>query len=348
MKRTSAPGTHMSDAGEPIEYLERIILRMMELLNDSIDQRHRAYAHITEGNDDVLVLHTWAAKKAWAVHPQWFPRLSRARLLPLARMIEATGKDAAAADDDHEQPEWYRCFPYDQSLLSALVDRWRPVTHTFHMPYGEMAMTLQDVPMLIGLPIHERPIGPSVTPVGWRDDLIQRFQGVLQHQEVDLTIAASKKHGPQLLWLKPFKVQNGRPRKPLANLMQMMQPFMDAWDQALHDRVVEQAPYDSASYHVYLHCSTTVRGEARWVWVLLLGLRGFGFGGMPQEMDLSQYFTYLQPTPATQEIVEEEVVPAAVPWRREIRPATCFSPADYEKPRAPALTRKSKSAQGER
>jgi hypothetical protein len=28
MKHTSAPGTHMSDAGESIEYLERIILRM--------------------------------------------------------------------------------------------------------------------------------------------------------------------------------------------------------------------------------------------------------------------------------------------------------------------------------
>jgi hypothetical protein len=28
MKRTSAPSTHMSDAGESIEYLDRIILRM--------------------------------------------------------------------------------------------------------------------------------------------------------------------------------------------------------------------------------------------------------------------------------------------------------------------------------
>ncbi|RLM57915.1 hypothetical protein C2845_PM18G05140 [Panicum miliaceum] len=37
------------------------------------------------------------------------------------------------------------------------------------------------------------------------------------------------------------------PRKPLADQMQRMQLFMDAWDQALQDRVVEQAPYDSAS-----------------------------------------------------------------------------------------------------
>jgi hypothetical protein len=97
-------------------------------------------------------------------------------------------------------------FPHDLSLLSALVDRWRPETHTFRMPFGEMTITLQDVSMLTGQPIHRRPIGPSIIPVGWRDDLVQRFQGALHQQEVDLTIAASKKHGLQLQWLKLFKV----------------------------------------------------------------------------------------------------------------------------------------------
>jgi len=38
----------------------------------------------------------------------------------------------------------------DRSLLTALVDRWRPETHTFHLPCGEMAPTLQDVAMLLG------------------------------------------------------------------------------------------------------------------------------------------------------------------------------------------------------
>jgi hypothetical protein len=67
-------------------------------------------------------------------------------------------------------------------------------------------------------------------------------------------------------------------------------------------------------------------------------LEGFSFSGMPQEMDLSRYFTYLQPTPATQEIMEEEVVPATVPQRW----------ADYEKPRVPTSARKPKRARGER
>jgi hypothetical protein len=32
----------------------------------------------------------------------------------------------------------------DRSLLVALADRWRLETHTFHLPCGEMAPTLQD------------------------------------------------------------------------------------------------------------------------------------------------------------------------------------------------------------
>ena len=78
-------------------------------------------------------------------------------------MVETTVDNAADADDDHDQPERSRRFPYDQSLLSALVNRWRPETHNFHMPFGEIAVMLQDVSMLTGLSLHGRPIGPSVT-----------------------------------------------------------------------------------------------------------------------------------------------------------------------------------------
>src|SRR6185437_15270483 len=41
----------------------------------------------------------------------------------------------------------------DRSLLTALVDRWRPETHTFHLPWGEMTPTLQDMAYLLGLSI---------------------------------------------------------------------------------------------------------------------------------------------------------------------------------------------------
>ncbi|XP_017416446.1 protein MAIN-LIKE 1-like [Vigna angularis] len=41
----------------------------------------------------------------------------------------------------------------NHQLVTALVERWRIETHTFHFPLGESTITLEDVALQLGLPI---------------------------------------------------------------------------------------------------------------------------------------------------------------------------------------------------
>ncbi|XP_073046468.1 serine/threonine-protein phosphatase 7 long form homolog [Primulina eburnea] len=47
---------------------------------------------------------------------------------------------------------------YDNHLLTAIVERWRRETHTFHLTVGEATITLQDVAIIWGLNIDGIPI----------------------------------------------------------------------------------------------------------------------------------------------------------------------------------------------
>jgi hypothetical protein len=46
----------------------------------------------------------------------------------------------------------------DNPLISALVERWRKETNTFHLNVGEMTVTLKDVALLLGLAIDGEPV----------------------------------------------------------------------------------------------------------------------------------------------------------------------------------------------
>ena len=97
-------------------------------------------------------------------------------------------------------------FQLDRSLLTALVDRWRPETHTFHLPCGEMAPTLQDVAYLLGLPLVGPAVEPRVVPRTWLDDLEARFAPVQRVEVAGLLHPhpCGKVGGPARNWLLQF------------------------------------------------------------------------------------------------------------------------------------------------
>ena len=54
------------------------------------------------------------------------------------------------------------------SALTALVGHWRPETHNFHLPYGELTVTLEDFAMITGLPIDGKALTGRVDSKNWR------------------------------------------------------------------------------------------------------------------------------------------------------------------------------------
>ncbi|MBA0638793.1 hypothetical protein Godav_029108, partial [Gossypium davidsonii] len=56
----------------------------------------------------------------------------------------------------------------DPKIISALVERWRPKTHTFHLSCSECTITLEDVHLQLGLPVDKSVVTRSVQFANWR------------------------------------------------------------------------------------------------------------------------------------------------------------------------------------
>jgi hypothetical protein len=88
----------------------------------------------------------------------------------------------------------------DVPLLTAFVDRWHPETHTFHLPCGEMIVTMQDVGMTRGLPLEGLAVTDIVQSEGWRD-MVENIIGVRPPAPLE-GVRDQKTSGVSSAWLR--------------------------------------------------------------------------------------------------------------------------------------------------
>ena len=62
----------------------------------------------------------------------------------------------------------------DGPLIIAFIDRWRPETHSFHLPSGEMSVLMQDVAYILGLHLDGPVVIGMVEPLNWKD-MVEQF-----------------------------------------------------------------------------------------------------------------------------------------------------------------------------
>ncbi|WOH01072.1 hypothetical protein DCAR_0520451 [Daucus carota subsp. sativus] len=58
---------------------------------------------------------------------------------------------------------------HDRGLITAFIERWRPETHTFHLPFGEATITLEDdmIRDLLGLTPEQGDVRKNCLRIGW-------------------------------------------------------------------------------------------------------------------------------------------------------------------------------------
>ncbi|KAM0869920.1 hypothetical protein ACQ4PT_040356 [Festuca glaucescens] len=123
------------------------------ILDDHYDKWHRGRIMAEKGE-----VFKWLHLRCHEVHGKKMPYDER-----YTQYIKKTGLLPFVHLVSRSTPHMNPC------AITVLVDRWRPETHSFHLPCGEMTVTLQDVSMILALPIKGEPVCRSTASDGWRE-----------------------------------------------------------------------------------------------------------------------------------------------------------------------------------
>ncbi|PHT53130.1 Peroxisome biogenesis protein 2 [Capsicum baccatum] len=117
----------------------------------------------------------------------------------------------------------YRCNrpAIDRSLITSLVERWHPETHTFHLRTSEATITLQDVEVFYELPVNGAPVLGTETTRTIRDwqkicqRLLSFFPSLQNFKNSFIKVSTLKSHllsDPQLSDMATQEIVNQKAR----------------------------------------------------------------------------------------------------------------------------------------
>ncbi|KAE8815586.1 hypothetical protein D1007_07057 [Hordeum vulgare] len=165
-------------------------------LDDYYEQKHRAVLVERGEVPPLLRLRGHNPNETLVYDPRYEPYFRRMDLLQFVLNFKGT-------------PPWLNA-----TALTALTDRWRPETHSFHLPLGEMSITLEDIAMISGLPIEGRALTGKVRTAGWRQR-VAALVGVEPEPWIDETRKDPRPSGVLLSWIQRHFHRCPRDASPL-------------------------------------------------------------------------------------------------------------------------------------
>nr|XP_040251906.2 serine/threonine-protein phosphatase 7 long form homolog [Aegilops tauschii subsp. strangulata] len=150
---------------------------MVWLLDDVYDTKHRAYMMREKEMklEPLKIRYHGVSGPAMPYDERYTPYIKQAGLLLWIQLVSRSTPNLNAP------------------LVSALANRWRPETHSFHLRTGEMTVTLEDVSLITGLAIDGMPLCMSTDSDGWREQMIALIGMAPTEAEADVEEGEEKK-----------------------------------------------------------------------------------------------------------------------------------------------------------